>query len=276
MRRRCARHSRPRSTATTEDVRHIANNRDPQIPEALAPVITGIVSLHVPPSAPCASPRAVHVHLEGGENYEVACPRPRHHPHQPESAFQSRLHRQGQTVVVIEDTNVYSAADWTKFAGAFGLSSYTSGSFVQVHPAPKTGNNCKSRRELRRVTTIDAEWASVPRAEIPRSSWQRATALNAFGGQILCRDSKRQFEASAIISMSYGDCRSDNSRCADSNPTERPLPARVAGRLDVCLGWRRKCGMYDVNNAVATHDQHHGPSCPLTMLPMARRVRGHR
>ena len=33
----------------------------------------------------------------------------------------------GQTIAVIEDTNLYSSADWTNFRKSFGLSQYTSG-----------------------------------------------------------------------------------------------------------------------------------------------------
>ncbi len=48
---------------------------------------------------------------------------------------------EGQTIVVIEDTNM-NAADWTTFRSAFALSSF-SGTLAQVHPAPPSGtNNC--------------------------------------------------------------------------------------------------------------------------------------
>jgi subtilase family serine protease len=71
---------------------------------------------------------------------------------------------QKQTIVVIEDTNVYSTADWTTFRATFGLSSYVSGAFTQVHPAPPSGtNNCNNPG----VTgdggeaILDAEYASA-------------------------------------------------------------------------------------------------------------------
>jgi hypothetical protein len=47
--------------------------------------------------------------------------------------------------VVIEDTDVFSMADWSTFRTTFGLSAYTSASFTQLHPAPPSGpNNCAS------------------------------------------------------------------------------------------------------------------------------------
>ncbi len=39
--------------------------------------------------------------------------------------FSAGISGQGQTIVVIEDTDVYSTADWTTFRSVFGLSSYT-------------------------------------------------------------------------------------------------------------------------------------------------------
>src|SRR5208337_3480475 len=45
---------------------------------------------------------------------------------------------QGQTIVVVEDSDVYNyPGDWNKFRSTFGLASaYPSGSFTQIHPAP--------------------------------------------------------------------------------------------------------------------------------------------
>ena len=48
--------------------------------------------------------------------------------------FSQGISGQGQTIVVIEDTDVYATADWTTFRSTFGLSKYTSGAFTQVHP----------------------------------------------------------------------------------------------------------------------------------------------
>jgi subtilase family serine protease len=43
--------------------------------------------------------------------------------------FSQGISGQGQTIVVIEDTNVFSAGDWSTFRSTFGLSAYSSGSF---------------------------------------------------------------------------------------------------------------------------------------------------
>jgi subtilase family serine protease len=48
----------------------------------------------------------------------------------------------GQTVAVVEDTNLYDNNDWTDFRNVFGLSKYQYGSLEIVHPAPAGGMAC--------------------------------------------------------------------------------------------------------------------------------------
>jgi subtilase family serine protease len=239
-------------------VRHIANNRDPQIPEALAPVITGIVSLHDFRPRPMRKPRAQYTFNEGGENYEVA-PADLATIYNLNPLFKAGYTGKGQTVVVIEDTNVYSAADWTKFRKTFGLSSYTSGSFVQVHPAPKTGaNNCKNPGVNSDgdddEATIDAEWAS---AAAPGATIELAACDNTnttFGGQIALQNLlNASSKPPAIISMSYGDCESDNG-AADNKALNALYQQGVTEGVSMFVSaGDENAASCDVNNAVATH-----------------------
>ncbi len=63
--------------------------------------------------------------------------------------FASGIAGTGQTVVVLEDTNVYKPADWNIFRAAMKLSSYTHATFTQVHPtgaAACTNPVCERRR----------------------------------------------------------------------------------------------------------------------------------
>src|SRR5260221_4864538 len=128
--------------------RHVGNMSDPQIPAALAPVVAGIVSLHD------FRPHTMH-HLRkannlftfndffGSTNYAVV-PADLAKIYNLNSLSSSGISGQGQTIVLIEDTDVFSASDWSTFRQTFGLTSYSSGSFTQVHPpAPPSqpGNN---------------------------------------------------------------------------------------------------------------------------------------
>lgn len=54
---------------------------------------------------------------------------------------------QGQTIAVIEDSDVFTAADWHTFRKTFGLDAkFPKGSFKQIHPQPSSfadnGGSC--------------------------------------------------------------------------------------------------------------------------------------
>jgi len=111
---------------------HIANVRNPQIPAALAPAVLGIVSLHDFRPHPMHKMRAPPNYTFGslfGSTYAVVPP-DLATIYNLNPLFSSGTSGQGQTIVVIEDTNVYSTADWTTFRSAFGLTSYSSGSLT--------------------------------------------------------------------------------------------------------------------------------------------------
>src|SRR6266699_2318957 len=126
---------------------HIANVRNPQIPAALAPAVLGIVSLHDFRPQPMHKMRAPPNYTFGslfGSTYAVVPP-DLATIYNLNPQFSSGTSGQGQTIGVIEDTNVYSTADWTTFRSTFGLTSYSSGSLIQVHPTPSSGtNNCSN------------------------------------------------------------------------------------------------------------------------------------
>ena len=127
--------------------KHIANISDPHIPAALASAVSGVVSLHDFQPHAMYKMRGAHSNFTfpdgfGGNSYAVV-PADLATIYNLNPLFNSGISGQGQTIVVIEDTNVFSAADWNAFRSTLGLSSYTSGSFTTVHPAPASGaNNC--------------------------------------------------------------------------------------------------------------------------------------
>src|SRR5438309_8325475 len=144
---------------------HIANTSDPQIPSALAPAIVGIVSLHD------FKPRAQHEMLTAGANYTFGgsnyalVPADLATIYNLNPVFSAGYSGQGQTIVVIEDTNVFSTSDWSTFRSTFGLSTYSAGSFSTTHPAPLgRPNNCADPGVVAGndgEAILDAEWASA-------------------------------------------------------------------------------------------------------------------
>src|SRR5579863_363127 len=198
--------------------RHFANNRDPQIPAALAPAIAGIVSLHDFRPHAMRKRRAQYTFNSGGEWYAVT-PADLATIYNLSPLFKAGYTGKGQTIVVIEDTNVYSTADWKNFRKTFGLSGYTSATFTQVHPAPKSGaNNCANPgvNGDDDEAILDAEYAS---ASAPGAAIELASCADVgptFGGQIaLTNMLNASAKPPAIVSISYGDCESDNGATAN-------------------------------------------------------------
>ncbi len=207
--------------------RHVGNMSDPQIPAALAPVVAGIVSLHD------FRPHTMH-HLRkannlftfndffGSTNYAVV-PADLAKIYNLNSLFSSGISGQGQTIVLIEDTDVFSASDWSTFRQTFGLTSYSSGSFTQVHPpAPPSqpGNNCVAPGVIApndAEAILDAEWASAsaPSAAIEMAAC--ADTSSTFGGLIAIQN---LINAGAlppsIMSISYGQCETVNGSAANA------------------------------------------------------------
>src|SRR5690349_14687427 len=205
--------------------RHIGNISDPRIPSALAPVVAGVVSLHD------FRPHTMH-HLRkpnaeftftdafGNPNYAVV-PADLATIYNLNPLFAAGISGQGQTIVLIEDTDVFSASDWTAFRSTFGLSSYTSATFSQVHPAPPTGpNNCGAPGTFapnNAEAILDAEWASAsaPGAAIEMAAC--ADTSTTFGGLIAIQNLiNAATPPPSIMSISYGQCETVNGAAANA------------------------------------------------------------
>jgi subtilase family serine protease len=243
-------------------VRHFANNRDPQIPAALAPAITGIVSLHDFRPHSMRKPRAQYSFSDQGEWYAVT-PADLATIYNLTPLFKEGYTGKGQTIVVLEDTNVYTIADWTKFRKEFGLSGYTSGTFTQVHPKPPSGaNNCSNPGVNPDgddgEAILDAEYASAaaPNAAIELASCNDIGEAT-FGGQIalqnLLNTATKTKPPPALVSMSSGDCESDNG--AASNAAFKALfqQAATAGVSVFVSSGDENAASCDAGNSVATH-----------------------
>ncbi len=183
---------------------HIANMNDPQIPAALAPIVAGVFALNDFMPRPMMHPRAAYTVAVG--SYPVV-PADLATIYNFNPLFAKGYSGQGQTIVVIEDSDVYNAADWSAFRSTLGLSSYTSGSFAQVHPSPPIGsNNCSDpgANEDDSEAIIDAEWAS---AAAPNATVMLASCGNTtdFGGFIALENLlNASGTPPAIVSISYG------------------------------------------------------------------------
>jgi subtilase family serine protease len=204
---------------------HLANMSDPQIPQALAPVVAGVVSLHDFRPRTMSKPRADYTFTSGGATYQAVVPADLATIYNLNPLFTAAptpITGQGQTIVVIEDTDLYSTADWTTFRSTFGLSKYTTGSLATVHPAPASGtNNCLDPGLPSGgddgEAILDAEWAS---AAAPGAAIQVAACANTrttFGGLIAIQNLISGKTPPAIISLSYGECEAENGAAANAS-----------------------------------------------------------
>src|SRR5258708_22051722 len=134
--------------------------------------------------------------------------------------FSAGTSGQGQTIVLVEATDVFSSADWATFRSTFGLSGYTSSSFAQVHPASPSGpNNCGAPGAFApndAEAILDAEWASAsaPSAAIEMAAC--ADTTTTFGGLIAIQNLINASTAPpSIMSISYGQCETVNGAAAN-------------------------------------------------------------
>src|SRR5258707_2175907 len=206
--------------------KHVGNISDPRIPAALTPVVAGIVSLHD------FRPHTMH-HLHktnteftftdaaGNPNYAVV-PADLATIYNLNPLFTAGVSGQGQTIVLIEDTDVFSAADWTAFRSTLGLSTYTSASFAQVHPPSPSGpNNCGAPGTFAPNSAeaiLDAEWAS---ASAPSAAIEMAACADTTTTFCALIAIQKLINAStpppSIMSISYGQCETVNDAAANAS-----------------------------------------------------------
>jgi subtilase family serine protease len=201
-------------------VQHIANMSDPQIPAALAPAVAGIVSLNDFRPHPMHRMHTDYTFTSGGSTFQAVVPGDLAKIYNLNPLFTAGTSGQGQTVVVIEDTNLFSTADWTTFRSTFGLSTFTAGSLTTVHPAPPTGTNNCSNPGVNGddgEAILDAEYSSAaaPSAKIEVASC--ADTSTTFGGLIAVQNLINESTTPpAIISISYGECEAENGASANA------------------------------------------------------------
>ncbi len=131
-----------------DGVHHIANVSDPQIPEALAPAVAGVVSLHDFKAHKMSriAPRknktsgAQYTFSPNGQVYELVAPADIATIYDFNPLFAKGITGKGQTIIVVEDSDLYRTSDWTTFRSTFGLSYNIrcAAHWTTVHPAPPT------------------------------------------------------------------------------------------------------------------------------------------
>jgi len=198
-------------------VRHIANMRDPRIPAALAPAVHGVISMN--DFRPRANILPRKQFTTGNPDFPFAVvPGDLATIYDINPVYKAGVTGRHQKIVVVEDSDIFSPADWTKFRSVFGLESrFPFGSLTQVHPQPSNpslpGPTCMDpgANPDDVEAEVDAEWASAaaPNAAIVVASC--ADTNTNFGGFIAIQNLlTRVAPPPGIISISYGQSESQD------------------------------------------------------------------
>ena len=192
-------------------VPHIANMSDPQIPAALAPLVAGVVSLHDFRPHTNYKPRPQYTFTSSGSTLHALVPADLATIYNLNPLFTAGIEGQGQTIVLIEDTNVHSTADVSTFRSTFGL---PTASFTQVQPGGCTNPGDVAGNDGE--ATLDVEWAgaAAPAAALELASC--ADTATTFGGLIAIQNLINGASPPAIMSVSYGECEAENGAAANA------------------------------------------------------------
>jgi subtilase family serine protease len=234
-------------------VHHIANMSDPVIPAALAGVVHGVVSLHdFRPHVNYRS-KPAYTFTSGGQAFHAVVPADLATIYNLNPLFTAGISGQGETIVVIEDTDVFDVADWTKFRSKFGLSAFTSGSFTQVHPSGSSSCADPGVNGDEIEAELDAQWSSAaaPSAAIELASCKDTNTT--FGGLIALQNLVNSASPPPIVSISYGECEAENGATANAAYSATYQQAATLGVSVFVSSGDEGAASCDADQKIATH-----------------------
>ncbi len=182
-------------------VAHFANVSDPQIPAALASVVAGPVALHdfKPHSLTHmgVKPSVYHPDYTVNAAYQLLVPLDLETIYNYNPLYTAGISGQGQTVVVLERTDLYNVGDFLTFRKVLGLArAYPQGKLITVHPQP-TGTATQG---------VSPETCSDPGVVVGDDGeaavdveWASASAPNATIELASCADTDTNFGAFVVL-----------------------------------------------------------------------------
>lgn len=199
--------------------RHIANIRNPSIPAALAPAVEGLVSLHDFRPRPALVQKTQvpkrQFDIPGpGFTFFALAPADLAKIYNFNPLFAAGITGKGQTIALIEDSDLYSASDWSTFRQTFGFDAYAGASLQTVHPGKGCSDPGSNIDDVE--ASVDAEWAS---AAAPSAGLLMVTCANTtttFGVLIALQNLLNQHPLPQMISMSYGECEVQSGPTANA------------------------------------------------------------
>jgi len=190
-----------------DGVAHIANVSDISVPAALAPMLAGPLSLH--DFRPHNRHLAAAPRLTNGAGGELVTPGDIATIYDFKPLFANGITGKGQTVTVVEDTDLYSNADWTTFRSVFNLARFSAGSLTIQHPDCRDPGVNKNGDDVE--AALDVEWSSAaaPDAAIVLASCHQTKTTD--GVTLAMTNLISSDSPPKIISVSYGECETLNT-----------------------------------------------------------------
>jgi subtilase family serine protease len=209
-----------------DGVAHIANMSDPRIPAALDPVVAGIVSLHDFHPKPHMVKKPAYTYTNTNGTFHALAAGDIAAIYNLTPLFAAGYTGKGQSIMVIEDTYLYSTGDWNVFRKIFGLARpYPFGTLSQISP---TGAMTCTNPGFQGVSSdpgygddgeaaIDVEWATAaaPNAAIILAACSDTNTT--FGGLIALQNvlSGPATSLPSVVSISYGESEESNGAAAN-------------------------------------------------------------
>ncbi|HVJ51351.1 MAG TPA: S53 family serine peptidase [Aliidongia sp.] len=241
-------------------VKHIANMSDPMVPKALRGVLAGPIGLNDFKPHTLSRPRANYNFMDGTRPLEALVPLDLQTIYNLIPLYAAGYSGQGQTIAVIEDTDLFSNADFSSFRKVLGLSRpYPQGNLTVLHPAPVSGpNNCSDPgvNGDDGEAAIDVEWASAaaPNASIVMISCaDTSNAAAGFGGYIGMQNILNGTSFPKIFSISYGESEASNGATSNLFVNNLYALAAAEGVSVFVSSGDEGAASSDANRVSATH-----------------------
>jgi subtilase family serine protease len=229
-------------------VSHMSNMSDPQIPAAFAGVVEGVVSLNDFRPHTNKKEHVDYTFTEDSSTYQAVTPSDLATIYNLTSVFNAGVTGTGETIALIEDTNVYSTSDITTFRSTFGLPTAT---FSQVHPESCTNPGDVVGNDGEAELDVEYSGAAAPGATLELVSCKDSSTT--FGGLIAMEDLLEAGSAPTIWSVSYGECEAENGATQNAAYSSTYESAAAEGISVFVSSGDEGAASCDADEANATH-----------------------
>jgi subtilase family serine protease len=236
---------------------HTANMSVPTVPRALAPAVYGVLSFSSIMPHTNYKPRAGFTFTEDGETEEAVTPQDMFVIYDFTGAFNAGFAGKGQTIGIIQDSDLHSTTDVSTFRSTFGLTSF-GGTLSTIHPAPKSGsNNCTdpgvvSGSELEAALDVEYSGAAAPAATIDLLSCEDTNTT--FGGLIALENIISEGGTlPGTFSISFGECEEENGATSNAAFSSTYQEAVAAGSTVFVSSGDEGAASCDADESKATH-----------------------